>query len=328
MVPTVTGDVRSDELGVTLMHEHIFILAPEVEQNYPDGWDEEERIADAVRKLRAAKNGGVDTIVDLTVLGLGRYIPRIQRVAEQVDINIIVATGAYITSALPLPFMFQDPHGPVGGREVLIEMFEQDATAGIGGTGVRAAILKCATDVAGLTADVERTLRATARAQLSTGLPIFTHTDAATRRGTEQLRIFAEEGVDPAQVTIGHSGDTADMGYLSELLASGCYLGLDRFGLYNILDYETRLDIVAQLAAAGHTSRLLLSHDTSCYFRWDAELRKLAPQWHYTHLLDDVLPDLRRRGLTQDQLDEMMIANPRRIFESHQLRISREESSR
>jgi phosphotriesterase-related protein len=328
MVPTVAGEVRSDELGVTLMHEHIFILSPELEQNYPEGWQESERVADAVRKLRAAKNGGVDTIVDLTVLGLGRYIPRIQRIAEQVDINIIVATGAYITNVLPLQFMFQDPAGPLGKREVLIDMFEQDAITGIAGTGVRAAILKCATDVAGVTADVERVLRATARVQLSTNLPIFTHTDAATRRGLEQLRIFAEEGVEGASVTIGHSGDTADLAYLRELLASGCYLGMDRFGLYNILDYPARLDTVALLAAEGHASRLLLSHDTSCYFRWDAELRALASQWHFTHLLDDVLPDLRRRGVTQAQIDEMMIANPRRIFESNQLRISREGSAR
>ncbi|HVB46723.1 MAG TPA: phosphotriesterase-related protein [Streptosporangiaceae bacterium] len=327
MIPTVAGEVRSDELGVTLMHEHIFILSPELEQNYPEGWQEEERVADAITKLQAAKNGGVDTVVDLTVLGLGRYIPRIQRIAEQVDINIIVATGAYITTALPLQFMFQDPAGPLGKREVLIDMFEQDAAKGISDTGVRAAIIKCATDHAGLTPDVERVLRAAARVQRGTNLPIFTHTEAETRRGLDQLRIFAAEGVDPQSVIIGHSGDTGDLDYLRELLAAGSYLGMDRFGLYNILDYETRLDTVANLCTEGYSSRLLLSHDTSCYFRWDAELRSLAPQWHYTHLIEDVLPDLRRRGVSQGQIDEMMVVNPRRIFESNHLCVAREESS-
>ena len=181
-VPTVTGEVRSDALGMTLMHEHIFILAPELEQNYPEDWREQERVEDAVRKLRAAKNKGIDSIVDLTVLGLGRDIPLIHRVAERVDINIIVATGAYVTTALPLPFVFQDPKGPVGGREVLIELFQRDIYEGIAGTDVRAAVLKCASDAAGLTHDVERTLRATAQVHLATNLPIFTHTDAGDER--------------------------------------------------------------------------------------------------------------------------------------------------
>ena len=319
-VPTVTGQIRSDELGMTLMHEHIFILAPELEQNYPGDWREEERLDDAARKLQAAKNKGIDSIVDLTVLGLGRDIPLIQRVAERVDINIIVATGAYVTTALPLPFVFQDPKGPVGGCEVLIELFQHDIYEGIAGTDVHAAALKCASDVAGLTHDVERVLRATAQAHLATNLPIFTHTDAATKGGLEQQRIFQEEGVGLDHVIIGHCGDTSDIEYLRELLNAGSYLGMDRFGLYNLLDFETRLEIVARLCAEGYTERLILSHDTSCYLRWGDSLRALVPKWEYTHIVDEVLPALRERGVSAEQVEEMMIGNPRRVFEAGALR--------
>jgi phosphotriesterase-related protein len=320
MVPTVTGEVRSDQLGMTLMHEHIFILAPEVEQNYPEDWHEDELVDEAVRKLRAAKNKGIESIVDLTVLGLGRDIRLIQRVAEQVEINIIVATGAYVTTALPLPFVFQDPNGPVGGREVLIELFERDIFEGIAGTGVRAGAIKCATDVAGLTHDVERVLHAAARVHLTTNLPIFTHTDAATRGGLEQQRIFGEDGVDLEHVIIGHCGDTSDLDYLHELLAAGSYLGMDRFGLYNLLDFETRVEIVARLCSEGFTDRLILSHDASCYLRWGDALRALAPKWEYTQIVDDVLPALRSRGVSAEQIEEMMVGNPRRIFEDGALR--------
>jgi phosphotriesterase-related protein len=320
MVPTVTGEVRSDQLGMTLMHEHIFILAPEVEQNYPQDWHADERVDDAVRKLRAAKNKGVDSIVDLTVLGLGRDIPLIQRVAEQVEINVIVATGAYVTTALPLPFVFQDPKGPLGGREVLLELFQKDIYEGIAGTDVRAGAIKCASDVAGLTHDVERVLRAVARVHVTTNLPIFTHTDAATRGGLEQQRIFQEEGVDLEHVIIGHCGDTNDIDYLGELLEAGSYLGMDRFGLYNLLDFETRLEVVARLCAEGFTDRLILSHDASCYLRWGDALRALAPKWEYTHIVDDVLPALRERGVSAEQVEEMMVGNPRRIFEDGALR--------
>jgi phosphotriesterase-related protein len=320
MVPTVTGEIRSDELGMTLMHEHIFILAPELEQNYPGDWREEERLEYAARKLQAAKNKGIDSIVDLTVLGLGRDIALIQRVAERVDINIIVATGAYVTTALPLPFVFQDPNGPVGGREVLIELFQHDIYDGIAGTGVRAAALKCASDVAGLTHDVERVLRATAQVHLATNLPIFTHTDAASKGGLEQQRVFREEGVGLDHVIIGHCGDTSDIVYLRELLDAGSYLGMDRFGLYNLLDFDARVGIVARLCAEGYTERLILSHDTSCYLRWGDSLRALVPKWEYTHIVDEVLPGLRERGVSGEQVEEMMVGNPRRVFESGAVR--------
>ncbi|MGZ4711010.1 MAG: phosphotriesterase family protein, partial [Acidimicrobiales bacterium] len=96
-VQTVRGAVDSTELGRTYMHEHIFVLTPDVQQNYPEEWgNEEDRVADAVAKLTALASSGVSTIVDPTVVGLGRYIPRIQRIAEHVpELNIIVATGCY-----------------------------------------------------------------------------------------------------------------------------------------------------------------------------------------------------------------------------------------
>ncbi|MGH3316087.1 MAG: hypothetical protein ACRDO0_08070, partial [Nocardioidaceae bacterium] len=94
-VHTVRGEVDVDALGTVLMHEHVFVLSEEFRLNYPEYWDEEERIADAVRKLRALTERGVDTIVDPTVLGLGRDLNRVRRVNEQVDINIVAATGLY-----------------------------------------------------------------------------------------------------------------------------------------------------------------------------------------------------------------------------------------
>src|SRR6478672_10201184 len=95
-VQTVRGAIYSSKLGTTLMHEHVFVLDTEILQNYPEEWgSEEQRIADAITRLNELKAKGVDTIVDLTVIGLGRYIPRIRQIAQQTKINIIVATGVY-----------------------------------------------------------------------------------------------------------------------------------------------------------------------------------------------------------------------------------------
>lgn len=190
-VQTVRGPIDSSQLGATLMHEHVFVLDTEILQNYPEDWGvEEQRIADAVKRLNELKARGVDTIVDLTVIGLGRYIPRIQQIAQQTKINIIVATGIYTYNDAPHYFHFRGPGTVLGGPELMVEMFVRDINEGIADTGVKAGILKCATDEPGVTRDVERILRATAQAHRKTGVPISTHTHARRRVGLDQQRIF------------------------------------------------------------------------------------------------------------------------------------------
>lgn len=314
---TARGPIPTAGLGVTLMHEHVFVLSPEIMANYPEGWgDEAAREETAVEKLNALKAIGVDTIVDPTVVGLGRYIPRIARVAARTELNIVVATGVYTYNDVPMYFHFTGPGTALNGPEPMVDMFVRDITEGIAGTGVKAAILKCATDEPGLTAGVERVLRAVAQAHRATGVPITTHTHAQSRRGLEQQRVFAEEGVDLTRVIIGHSGDTTDLDYLEELVAAGSYLGMDRFGVDNILGFDDRVDTVARMCERGHAGRMVLAHDASCYIDWlpEAALPLVLPNWHYLHIHNDVLPALRQRGVTEEQITTMLVANPRAIF--------------
>ena len=314
---TARGAVDLVDLGVTLMHEHVFIMTTEIMENYPEGWgDGAKREADAIVRLNELKSRGVDTIVDLTVVGLGRYIPRIARIAAATELNIVVATGLYTYNDVPMHFHYLGPGAPLGGPEPMVDMFVRDIEHGIADTGVKAAILKCATDEPGLTSGVERVLRAVAQAHRQTGVPISTHTHAGTRRGLEQQRIFAEEGVDLGRVVIGHSGDTTDIAYLEELIAEGSYLGMDRFGVDAILSFEDRVNTVATMCERGHADRMVLSHDASCYFDAlpEATLPVALPNWHYLHIHDDVLPALRRRGVSEEQLTTMLVDNPRRIF--------------
>lgn len=209
------------------------------------------------------------------------------------------------------------PGAELGGPEIMTDMFVRDIEQGIADTGIRAGILKCATDAPGVTPGVERVLRAVAQAHRRTGAPISTHTHAGLRRGLEQQRIFEEEGVDLSRVVIGHSGDTTDVGYLEEIIATGSYLGMDRFGIDAILPFEDRVGIVARLCERGHADKMVLSHDANCYF--DALPESLSsvalPNWHYLHIHDDVIPALKERGVTDEQLHTMLVDNPRRIFE-------------
>ena len=316
-VQTARGPVDSSQLGTALMHEHIFVLDTEIQQNYPEEWgSEEKRVADAVTRLNDLKSRGVDTIVDLTVLGLGRCIPRILRVAKQTGLHIIVATGIYTYRDLPFYFHLRKPDG-TSGSEPLTEMFVRDIREGIADTGVKAGILKCCTDEPGLTPDVERVLRAIAHAHRQTGVPISTHTHAGLRRGLDQQRIFRDEGVDLTRVVIGHSGDTTDLDYLEELIRNGSYIGMDRFGVDVILDFESRVNTVAAMCERGHADRMVLSHDAMCFWHWlpESVVRSALPKWNYLHIHTDVLPALRRKGVGEEQLHMMLVENPRRIFE-------------
>ena len=267
-VNTVLGPVEGTALGSTLMHEHVFVLSPEIEKTSEE-WDEDGARSLAVQRLHELKASGIDTIVDLTVIGLGRNISRIAAVAEQApEINIVAATGVYTYNDVPMFFHFRGPGTIFGGPEPMTDLFVREIREGVGDTGVRAGILKCATDKPGITPGVERVLRAVAQAHRATGVPITTHTPTPPQPwGLEQQRILADEGVDLSRVVIGHSGGTLDTTYHEALLANGSYLGFDHFGIATFSIAE-RIESVKVLCDRGHADRIVLSHDAMCHVDW------------------------------------------------------------
>jgi phosphotriesterase-related protein len=318
-VETVRGPVDTRTLGPTLMHEHVFVLSTEHVQNYGSAWwDEEARVADAVAKLNAMHAKGITTIADPTVWGLGRYLPRIQRIAAQTPVNIIVATGLYVYQELPHQYAYRGPGLPLDMPEPMVADFAGDIVDGIGDTGVRAAFLKCCVEAAGLTPGVERILRAVAQAHLQTGAPITVHTSAHTRSGLLAAEVLEQEGVDPGRVVIGHAGDSNDLDYLTGLADRGYILGMDRFGLDVYNPGPERVSTVAALAARGYADRMVLSHDASCFIDWFGGahdlVRAASPDWHYEHISDSVLPALRAAGVSGEQVQQMMVGNPARYF--------------
>jgi len=317
-VETATGPIQSSELGRVLMHEHVFVISTEIQQNYPQEWGEEQvRIDDAIKRLNELKGSGIDTILDPTAIGLGRYIPRIQQVAKEIDLKIVCATGLYTFNELPHYYRRRT----ASDVDALTTHFVQDIVEGFADTGVKAGVIKCATDKPGLTPDVERVLRACAQAHRETGCPITTHTNAETERGLDQQRIFNEEGVDLSRVVIGHCGDTNDLDYLQRLLDAGSILGMDRFGIDGYLTTEQRVEVVAQLCEMGYAQQLVLSHDASCYIDWIEGEVPLAPlpNWHYLHISKDVIPALLEAGVSTEQIDTMLIDTPKQFLESRNL---------
>jgi phosphotriesterase-related protein len=312
-VETVSGPVALDDLGRTLMHEHVFVMDPEALQNWghvfgPLYWDERERVDDAIAKLTRVREAGIRTIVDPTAPGLGRYVPRVREVAQAAGLQVIVASGVYAFLELP-GFLAYRP------TSAIASLFVREITEGIDDTGVKAAFLKCAVERHGVIGDVPRILEAVAIAATETGVPVMVHTNAAEQTGLMALEKLTSHGVDPRQIVIAHAGDSNDLDYLRAIAATGAWLGCDRFGIEHFNPLEDRIRTLIALLGEGYGDRIHLSHDAACFMDFmtgDPFFADERPD--YLLIPNRVVPALLGAGVTQEQIDQMMVENPKRFF--------------
>lgn len=304
-IQSATGPLDTASMGFTLMHEHVTVTYPPISQAYPETYDRAAILDQAIPKLKRAHDAGIRTMVDLTPIDLGRDPLLIRDAAAASGIQLIVATGCYYT----IPFYFM-------GRPdaEMTAWFVRDITEGISNTGVRAGVIKCATEPEMHPVN-ERVLRASARAQRETGVPICTHTFPRNRTGLDQQRVFKEEGVDLSHTVIGHSDDSEDLSYLEQIIENGSYLGMDRLGGTRPPSNEQRADHIAALVAKGYADRIMLSHDHQCYFDWiPAEVFAASPR-SFEYVPTTFRQLLLERGVTPDQFEQMTVRNPRALFE-------------
>jgi phosphotriesterase-related protein len=310
-VETVNGPIEADQLGRTLIHEHFRTTDEATRFQFPHLYDEAAEWENALSDANAVKANGIDTVVEPSAMLLQRDAAFSKRVADESGLNVVLATGIYTYDHLPQPFMNRD-------EDAIAEIFVHDIEEGIQGTGIKAAFLKCAADEPGVTPNVEKVHRACARASKRTGRPIIAHSHPSSGTGLEQMRIFDEEGVDPAKVQIAHTGDTDDLDYIEKLLERGPWIGLDRYGLDLFLPTDKRNATTLALLERGHANRMFLSQDFCSTLDWfppevQEQLREqVVPNWSMTFLFDEVIPYLTENGMTQEQLDQMMVENPKR----------------
>ncbi|MDQ4051437.1 MAG: phosphotriesterase-related protein [Actinomycetota bacterium] len=316
-VQTFTGPVDADELGTTLIHEHVFVGHPELDLNLPHPeWDEPALIEAAVDGLERLWALGIRTVVDLTVLGLGRDVARVAKVAARTSVRLLASTGYYTADVLPAYFHTHGPGLLVDRPDPLVELFVRDIETGIADTGVRAAMLKVVTDRPGITDDVRRVMIAAAEAHLHTGVPITTHTHAPSQNGRDQLAFFHECGVAPERLIIGHCGDSQDLDYLRDLMDAGATIGLDRFGMEHVLSDEARIETLLALLRLGYAEKMVLSHDAAFFSRvtppaWRA---KHTPHWHMENIPRRVVPRLLAAGVSEDDIHQLLVVNPARLL--------------
>jgi phosphotriesterase-related protein len=322
-VETVSGPIDAGELGTTLIHEHLIFRdeavaaqwphAPTVrESEPPENVDADGAFEAALESARSVVERGVKTIAEPTAMFGGRDVEFSRRVAEEAGLQVIPCTGIYTYDYLPPFFQFRD-------EDAMADLFVHDIEEGIQGTQIKAAFLKCAADEPGLTPNVEKVHRAIARASVRTGTPIMAHSRPASETGPRQVEIFEEEGVDLSRVQIAHTGDTDDLDYIERLLDKGVYIGMDRYGLEIFLPIDRRNATVTALLERGFADRMFLSQDFCATLDWyPPEIGRqmmeagAAKDWSMTLVLDQVIPTLREAGMTDEQLQTMMVENPKR----------------
>lgn len=324
-IATVTGETTPDALGKTLMHEHLVIGYPGFESHTSrPGPNQDERFAICVDKIEQLKDLGFTSMLDPCPNDLGRDVALAAKVAQQTGFQIICATGLYKQAEGGLPYWhFRSQFGSV--LEPMTELFVKELTEGIGETGIRAGIIKVATGVGAMT-EYERTvLVAAACASVETGAPITTHTDQGSL-GDQQLAILTENGVPAHRIIIGHSCGTDDHDYHMGLARAGSYLGFDRFGIDLIYPDEKRVASLVKLIKAGAGDRIVVSHDSVWCWRGEPfppEMFANLPNDPFdpTHFSRRIIPRLRDAGVTEEQIDGLLIENPRRFFEGEKLAV-------
>jgi phosphotriesterase-related protein len=310
-VETVRGPVEPESLGRTLAHDHVFILGQETLANFnhrwgEPWWDEDAGVADAVTQLRRLRAAGFDTLVDPTAVGLGRDVGRLERVNEQVDLNIVVCTGVYAFMELPQFLRYRTV-------DALTELFVHELREGIGDTGVKAGFIKCAVEEHGLVGDVPRILAAVAAAAVETGAPVMVHTNAVAQSALIALEVLTAAGVRPERLVLAHVGDSNDLGYIRRLASSGVYLGWDRFNIEHFNPDAKRIETVLRVLEEGYLDQLHFSHDAATFHDFMVGDPAFADEHaDYLHITNVILPQLRERGVSDADIDRIMVDNPRR----------------
>ncbi|MBW1709361.1 MAG: hypothetical protein JRG97_05740 [Deltaproteobacteria bacterium] len=310
IINSVLGPLDTADLGFTLMHEHLIVAAAGVYRDYPEllGSNLIDRVVDELKK---AKEGGIDTIVDLTTLDLGRDIELMAEASRRSGVNIIACSGWW----LDVPRFFEGV-----SADQMAEVFIREVEEGISGTGIKAGLLKSASDMTGVTPEAEIILRGVARAHLKTNVPIALHSYSPGQVGRMQLPILNEEGVDLKRVKMDHSNDTTDVEYLTWLLDQGCFLGLDRYPGWNVSPLA-RTQTMKALIDAGYTDRLCPSHDGTVLRVMAAnpliseEERLKANPYGFLYIKKVVFPQLREMGVSEETVNSLCVDNPRNFFE-------------
>ena len=320
-VQTVLGPVDTEELGPTLVHEHVRISYPGDQLDPGYSWDRGACVATAVERMAGLAEHGVRTFVDPCPIDLCRDPELMAEVAERSGMQIVCTTGFY-HQEIGIPYYWR-----VRSVDEVAEFYLHEISNGIGSTGIRPGAIKIAsTDPPG--EHDRRVIAAAAIAAAESGFTIISHCENSVG-GDVQQDILAEHGVDLSRCLIGHQGQAPDSAGHVAIAERGSFVGFDRIGIEVLVPDDRQADLVAALVQAGHTDRVCLSQDHGCCLRsprfpyavpeelLQAVLPMALDQIYrrtHTYMFTDFWPRLEARGVDRATWTSMLVDNPRRLF--------------
>jgi phosphotriesterase-related protein len=304
-VMTVNGLIPSEELGITLPHEHLIV----------QGWDYQERnyFNSAFMELVKYRQSGGKTLVDLPGMGSQRDPRFVHRLAAQAGLNVVMGVGFFQEAWLP-----EEVHHLT--IDDMAEIIARDICEGVGDTGIHAGIIGEIGVSRRITDTEKRTLAAAARAQRRTGAAIHIHLEIG-RPASEYhavLDILENEGADLTRVALDHFVPRPDaLELCQELAGRGCFLEFDLFGQERWLlmadlmhtDPDVQISSIKGFLDNGLKDHLLLSQNI-CH----VDLLTVNGGDGYAHLLKNVLPKLKNYSVTDAELETLLVHNPRRFL--------------
>lgn len=302
-IQSILGPIDTSELGQTLIHEHVTCADWSMRMNFGDRFFDRDTIVEMAKKAFAPIQAlGVKTIVDGTAVNLGRDLPLIRDVAQATGMNIIASAGFYFQEESWLQER---------DEEEIFDLVHEDAA--------QCGIMKCAVERAGVTPLMGKLLRVAGRVAQSRSIPVFCHTASPAGMGLAAFEVLGKY-IPASRIILGHTGDTNDRDYLRRAAETGCYLGFDRFGYCGRDNsVESLAENILWLCGQGYRDHIMLSHDAAVYLAfWDSWEKSKDQVTDFTVVHTQAVPKLLAGGLTEADIEEILVGNPRRFFEGTQ----------
>jgi|SRR5690625_3146894 len=298
-IQTVTGDITPDQLGETMIHEHVILDLSRIRQDNDPILSDDEMLNEEISQLVNAGCGG---IVEVTNHGMGRDVFALQSVSKKHDLPIVAATGFYKDEYYPEEVFTMS-------EDEIAELFISEITDGISDTGIKAGIIaEIGSSLNEVTKQENKVFRAAIRAQKQTGAPLSTHCELGTM-GSAQLRMFLDAECDLSKISIGHQDLNGDREKYEFLLKSGVSIQFDTIGKNNYRPDQERIEDLLYLLEKGYVNQLMLSTDIT-----KKSYLHVNGGFGYQHLFTHFIPALKEKGVSDQEIEQLMVDNPRRFL--------------
>ena len=340
-IQTVLGLIEPDELGITLTHEHALIdlscyfVMPEeaterwyidkpftmdIRGNIGKRWSHNKDIQllidekDQTEEIYKYYLAGGNSFVDTTSIGIGRDPLALARMSRATGLNIIMGASHYV------PVSYPDDMDERSEQQITDQIIG-DITVGVKDTGIKSGIIGEVGNFWPTNETSRKILRASAHASVETGAAILIHPGFHPDALMHHLNDLIEAGADPSRVIMGHLDTFPNMDVIKQIADTGAYLEYDTFGsedtvwgavadqpIFIPTDVQ-RMQRIENLIEWGYESQIVIAQDV-CFKHWATKYGGKG----YAHILENIVPRMRKRGFSNENIDNILIENPKRIL--------------